>query len=1165
VVEFRILGPLEIEAGGELLALGSAQQRAVLALLLVQAREPVSVDRLIDELWGERPPATAQHAVQVYVSGIRKILRTEGGGVAVRSSRSGYVLDLDPEQVDARRFERLVGEAQRVLADDPPRAGELCGEALELWRAAPLAEFSQFEFARMEADRLEELRAVAVEGLVQARLACGEHSEVIGVITGLVAADPLREHPRRLLMLALYRGGRHAEALAAYRDACAALDEIGLQPGPELRQLEQAILRHDPSLSLSSSATDAGTSQVGTPDSGSAPSDVDRRALPTSGKVTMLFTDIEGSSALLDRLGDRYPELLTEHNRVIREAITAAGGHEVVVAGDSFFVAFADAPHALECAHDAQLRLADQKWPGGASVRVRMGIHTGTPEVRDGDYVGMDVHRAARVMAAAHGGQVLITRATKDASPASVEVVDLGHHRLKDLPAPEHLFQLLAPGLPKDFPPVRSLNRSNLPSVANALVGRSSELSTALKLIARGDVRLVTMLGPGGSGKTRMAWEVAARAVDRYPDGVWFVSLAPIADPALVASEIARTLGVKETAGETLAVTLADALARRELLLLLDNFEHLIPAAGLVSELLEAAPHLDVLVTSREALRLRGEHRMEIPPLALQDAAELFMERAFAIRLDLAEDAREREAVDRICLRLDRLPLALELAAARVALFSISALEARLAQRLALPDGARDLPERQRTLRATIDWSYQLLSPGEQTLFRGLAPFAGGARLEAIESTFADLELDSIQTVAALVDKSLLRRSDDPYGQPRFWMLETIREYAAECLTKCDESGAAAARHAAYFLDFAESAEPLTHTRNQPAWLERLESDHDNLRAAFDHLVERAPSQALRLAASLGDFWEIRGHLSESRERLRRALACAPTASAAAAKASFLAGRFAFFQGEADKAEPLYAEALRLAREADDFRVEVLALTHIGMVAQALGDAKRSVELNEEALAIARGQNDDWILGVALNNLGDTFGSLGDIARGRPLLEEALEVSHRMEEPMGITQTAANLAGLALASGDLDAAEPLIAEALRRAGEIDYRSIVGAALVLDALLALHRGDLDTAALRIPQSLEAIRIAYHVVTAGMLLAAAATLAAAHNDPLRAAQLWAASDQAMGRLGIDATWCGANRLRDEWLPKARGAVNATDWNAAWQAGRRLLPEEALALVR
>ena len=450
--------------------------------------------------------------------------------------------------------------------------------------------------------------------------------------------------------------------------------------------------------------------------------------------VTLLFTDIEGSTRLLDRLGDRYGDLLRVHHRVVREAIAAAGGRAEDCAGDSFFAVFSRAAEAVECAQRAQWALTSAEWPGGAAPRVRMGIHTGTPEVQDGDYVGLDVHRAARVMAVAYGGQVLLTEEARRSCGCEIEVRDLGYHRLKDLRAPEHILQLVVPGVENRFPALHSLNRSNLPTPANALVGRRAEVTTALGLLAEGDGRLVTLLGPGGVGKTRLGLEVAAEAATGYRDGVWLEALATIPDRARMVSELARLLEVDPVPGQLLEQTMCAAVSERELLLVLDNFEHVLDAADVVADLLAAAPGIVVLATSREPLRVRGEQRMQVSPLRLEDAAELFLARARAARPELSLDEEDRAAVERICARLDGLPLALELAAARVAVFSPSRLEARLAERLAVPAGSRDLPERQQTLGATIDWSYQLLKPEERELFASLSPFIGGVRVDSAEA-----------------------------------------------------------------------------------------------------------------------------------------------------------------------------------------------------------------------------------------------------------------------------------------------------------------------------------------------------------------------------------------------------------------------------------------------
>ena len=704
---------------------------------------------------------------------------------------------------------------------------------------------------------------------------------------------------------------------------------------------------------------------------------------------------------------------------------------------------------------------------------------------------------------------------------------------------------------------------SHLPAPAQALVGRRSELSCVEELLARSDARLVTLLGPGGSGKTRLAMELAKRLRDRYRDGVWFVPLAALTDPTLVAAEIARTLGVKEIAGESLVLTLATAIAEQELLLVLDNFEHLIVAGGLVSQLLEAAAHLDVLVTSRQALNLVGEHRIEVPPLPLDDAVELFLGRAVAVRRDIVTEGAERGAVERICERLDGLPLALELAAAHVALFSFSALETRLGQRLDLPAGARDLPDRQRTLRGTLDWSYQLLSPAEQRLYRGFARFAGGARLEAVESIFEDLGAGVTETVAALVDKSLLRRRDDADGLPRFWMLETIREHGVERAAAHGDAEAVAARHAQYFLMFAEDGERGLAGSEQSKWLARLQADHDNLRASFAHLLPDHPSQALALVGALGRFWEIHGHLAEARQRLNHVLSATPATGAAGAKASHLAGRLAYLEGDAEAAEPRFLDAVRMAREAREFRVEVLALSQLGRLERARGNVSRAVALQEDALAVARTADDDWALMAALGNLGAVLADIGRLDRGIPLLKEALELSRRLGETMAATLGAANLAELALAARDTDDVESLISDALHGAREIGYEAMVGWVLSLQALWALRQGDQSAAGANLREALTLMGGAYDAELAQVVLAVAATLAGARGDLVLELQLWAALDRQMTMQQVPPALL-VQRLREERLPVAKTSLDTATHDEAWAFGAELLPEEALDLA-
>jgi predicted ATPase/class 3 adenylate cyclase len=529
------------------------------------------------------------------------------------------------------------------------------------------------------------------------------------------------------------------------------------------------------------------------------------RNLP-SGTVTFLFTDIEGSTGLLETLGDRFVEALDLHRQLLRSAFVAHGGVEVDVEGDAFFAAFARAQDAVAAATDAQRALASHMWPEGVAIRVRMGIHTGEPVVTDEGYVGMDVHRGARIMSAGHGGQVLLSQAThdllSDGIASSVAVRDLGEHRLKDLTRPQRLYQLLISELESDFPPLKTLDNrpTNLHAQPNPLFGRQRELQEVGAILRRNDVRLLTLTGGGGTGKTRLGLQIGADLLDAFSDGVFFVSLAAIMEPELVPATIARTLSVRERTGQSQGETLMEYLREKELLLLLDNFEHLSGAAPSVAELVAGCPQLTVVVTSQAPLRLSAEHVYQVAPLPLpdtsddhdpesllnSDAVALFVDRAAAVKPGFRLTAENARAVAEICVRLDGLPLALELAAARVVILPPKKLLTRLSDSLTLlTGGAHDLPARQRTLRQTIDWSHALLSDDEQLLFARLGVFVGGCLLETAESVCRreeDRGVDVLDWLSSLAEKNLLRAEEGFDGEPRFSMLETIREYALEKL-----------------------------------------------------------------------------------------------------------------------------------------------------------------------------------------------------------------------------------------------------------------------------------------------------------------------------------------------------------------------------------------------
>ena len=590
---------------------------------------------------------------------------------------------------------------------------------------------------------------------------------------------------------------------------------------------------------------------------------------PPSGTVTFLFSDIEGSTRLLEQAGGTYPNLLEIHRRLLRVAFAAHDGYEVDTSGDGFFVAFQTANDAAAAAISAQLALAEHDWPIGHEVRVRMGIHTGQPLLVDDDYVGLDVHQAARLMAAGHGGQVLISQATRALLDSRFAVHDLGEHRLKDLSLTQRIYQLQAQGLPNTFAALRSLDGrvTNLPLQATPLIGRERELQTLARILEGDEVRLLTLTGAGGTGKTRLGLQLAATLVDEFQDGVLFVSLAPVADSTLVIPTIAQTLGIRERGGESILESLTDYVRGRELLLLLDNFEHVVDAAPVVAELLRTSERLKLLVTSRMPLRLAAEHEFPVPPLQVPPAASdpamlmqyaavsLFVARAKAVNPDLQLSESSLQAIAQICLQLDGLPLAIELAAARSKLLPPALLLDRLHERLRLlTGGARDLPERHRTLRATIEWSLQLLDVDERTLFRRLGAFAGGCTLAAAEAVCGG-DLDVLAGIQSLVDKSLVKQPAAA-GTPRLSMLATIADVAVEELAASGEIESVARRHAEFYFDHCKSLAADLRGPAQIQALDRFIEEHDNVRAALRWAISRGERElALSFLASGWQLW----------------------------------------------------------------------------------------------------------------------------------------------------------------------------------------------------------------------------------------------------------------------------------------------------------------------
>ena len=974
-MDFRVLGPLEAVDEGGVVELKAAKPRALLAILLLHASEPVRSERLIEDLWAGHPPVSAAKVLQTYVSQLRKAL----GDDVILTRPGGYELCVEPSSLDLRRFDSLVNEAR---GREPPIAAQKLREAFALWRGPPLDEFGDEPWARAEIGRLEELRLDALQERIDADLALGHHSELVGELEVLVAGHPLLERLQSQYMLALYRSGRQAEALEAYRNVRTTLVEtLGIEPGSALRDLERAILHQDPELDLA--------------------------------------------------------------------------------------------------------------------------------------------------------------------------------------PVPP-----LAPAPERTMPS---------PYATTSFVGRRRELWEIPTLLRRADVRVLTLTGAGGTGKTRLAVEATDGIGDEYPDGVVPVELAPIRDPGLVAATIADTLGLSETVEEEAAEVLVAYLNGRRVLLVLDNFEHVIGAAPLVSELSAGAPGVTFLITSRAPLDISEERVYPVPALQVPDAARpggigqlrrteatrLFVDRARHARADFELSESNADSVAELSVRLDGLPLALELAAARIRLLSPAAILERLARRLEplkAPPGA-DVPERHRTLQAAIAWSYDLLTAEEQSLFTSLAVFDGGFTLEAAAAVAENVELDAADGVESLLNNNLLRTERMAGGDPRFGMLETIREYSLERLDERGDGEAMRRQHAGFYALLAERAEPELRGPHQMSWLERLDADLANIRGALTWATESGEAEiGLRIGAALWRFWHMRGHFIEGRERLERLLAVGSGSAAARASVQLAVASIANVQGDHEAVRRLLEASLPVHRRLGDDLMVSTSLALLTSSAVAAGDADRALSIAEEGLAVARRSGDLSTEAMLLFNVGMALAWRGDLDEAEHTIEESVRGARRAGNVTSVGNWLRALGSVSLARHDYEGARPRFEESLALGREFGQPWCISHSLSNLALVAQEAHDHATARRLLEESIAMQRERRERLGLAANLEVFGRLAAAQGHTVRAARLYACASVLREDVGVDPCEPGWPDPEPQ-VAELRAALAADVFADAWEAGRALTLDESL----
>jgi predicted ATPase/DNA-binding SARP family transcriptional activator len=1044
-MEFQILGSFEVIGSGGVVDLRGAKRRGLLACLVVHAGQPISTDRLVDELWGDTGSDGATRTVQTYVSQLRKLLHDETASLTTRAG--GYVLEVEPTAIDACRFEQGVIAAGG--GPDPARRLATVDEALRLWRGPPLGEFAGAAWADREATRLEALRLQALQRRNDALIDLDRAEEAVAELESLVRSHPLDERLWGQFMLALYRSGRQADALGAYQQARRQLvDDLGIEPGPELAGLEHRILEHDPTLvTTTNRPASADTQRVAA-----------RSPAGSWYPRSFLLTDIVDSVSLWERDPEAMSQAVARHDRITRDAVSASGG-ELVRAkgeGDSTFSVFVHPRAAIAAARTLQEAVANEPWQPTVPLRVRAGIHTGDAEPREGDWYGPAVNRAARLRALADGGQTLLSGVTAglvaDQLPKAVRLLYRGRRVLRGIERPEEVWELVAADDARLATP-KSVRVGDLPVALTRFVGQVADLDDLTEIV--GYERLVTLIGPGGSGKTRLALEVARNAQARGRR-VWLAELASLRDAGLVAQAVADAVGV-----ETGPDPLADLLAQADTLdglLVLDNCEHLLGACGgLTKQLLAAAPSIQMLTTSREPLRLAGEREWPVRPLDVPDetlrdrellsrveSVQLLLDRARAVRPHLTVGRDDVASVVRICRALDGVPLAIELAAGRLRSLGFAGLEARLGDQLAVLAVPRSVDRddaRHRTLRMTFDWSYQLLSDQQQTLAQHLSVFAGGFRLDAVEAVCGS-HLDVLDGVDELVAKSLVTFDGTT---ARYRLLEPLRQYLAEHLNEAGATESVERVHAEWVAGLCHRLGTRL-LEDQRTRSRRLGEETANIDLALRWAHEHDPAMANRIVGSLGQYWMYYDQASGRRWSDVSIEPAGDVPPGSRADALLSAGMLAQNDHAWDRSVARLRAALTIYRAEGSITGQAASLFWLGRALANWPNPERSHHQAEEAtecfkeglqLSIQLG---DW-LGIGWCRIwlsADAFWN-EDWDRSEELAKQVIDECSAAGVRHPVGQALCNLGFIAHRRGDDDAAVELLLEAVALYQDLDDR------------------------------------------------------------------------------------------------------------------------------